>query len=172
MRTLYIGVIVPFLFALLGFSNVLAPYVEQAQLLVARMAPLWPALRPQYQLVLEVRGPGHAASYGFLCAALWTWPVICAVIFLREHFRRKEEILPISRKETGQFCLVLPFNFLLFFLDATSINTNPLVGFRADQWGFFYVRSWFLFSMTALVLAILVYVIGRVILDRNMRRVG
>lgn len=170
MRTFYVGSIAPFLFAFLGSLNVLAPYVEQARWLVASMAPIWPALPPQYQLVLETRGPGHAASYAFMCAALWTWPVIVAAVALREHARRRKQILPISRKEIGQFVVVLLFAFYFLVADTTTSGNHPLIRFRADQWGFFYLRSWFLFSITALLLAILVYAIGRVVLDRTLRR--
>ena len=116
-RTLYVGAIVPFLFAFIGWWNVLAPYSEQAQWVVARMAPIWPALTPQFRVVLETLGPGQAASYGFFCAALWMWPVICAVAVLREHARQRQEILPISRKETGLFIIVFSVSLFPLFYD-------------------------------------------------------
>jgi hypothetical protein len=150
------------LFAYIGSSNVLAPYIKQSQWLVSSMAVIWPSLLAQYELVLEVRGPGHAASYGSMCAALWAWPVICAVAFLREHARRSKEILPISPKEIGQFIVAFPI------LGQTTIK--GLFGFYADQRGFFYFRQWFVFGGTALVLGILLYVLGRIILERTWRR--
>jgi hypothetical protein len=166
MRTFYVGVIAPLLFAYLGSSNVLAPFNEQSRWLVSRLAPIWPALSAQYELVLQVRGAGQASSYGFMCAVLWAWPIICSIGFLREHIRRGKNVLPISSKEIGQFIVALPFAFLLLGLDQTRI-TNPLFGFHADQHGLFYLRQWFLFSLTALVLAIVLYVVGRTVLDRT-----
>src|SRR5438552_19158605 len=160
MKTVYVGVIAPFLFAYLGARNLLAPFVEQAQWLVSRLASIWPTLPVQYARVLEVLGPGHAASYGFLCVALWIWPAICATGFLIAHASRRQEILPISPKEIGQFIMVFPFAILLLVLDQTRI-TNPLSGFQPDQWGFFYLRQWFVFGLTALVPSILIYVAGR-----------
>lgn len=164
MRTFYVGVIAPFLFAYLGSSNVLAPFVGQAQWLVSRLAPIWPTLPTQYERVLEVRGPGHAASYGFFCAALWVWPAICAVAFLREHVRGRQQVLPISPKEIGQFIIALTFAILILVFDQTKI-ASPLTGFQPDHLGFFYLRQWFLFGLVALVLAILIYVAGRNILS-------
>jgi hypothetical protein len=164
MRTFYVGVIAPFLFAYLGSSNVLAPFVEQAQWLVSGLALIWPTLPTQYERVLEVRGVGHAASYGFLCAALWVWPAICAVAFLREHARRRQQVLPISPKEAGQFIVVFPFAILFLLFDQTKI-ANSLTGFQPDRWGFFYLRQWFVFGLIALVLAVLIYVVGRNILS-------
>src|SRR4051794_40391983 len=83
MRTVYFGVMVPLLFGYFGSSNVLVTLNGQAQWLVSRLAPIWPVLPAQYEQVLEVRGPGHAASYGFMSAALWAWPVIIAAACLR-----------------------------------------------------------------------------------------
>ena len=170
MRTFYVGVFAPLLFAYLGSSNVLAPFGEQSRWLVSRLSPIWPALSAQYELVLEVRGPGHASSYGLMCAALWTWPVICSIAFFRGHVKCRKEILPISPKEIGQFIVAFPFVFLLLALDQTRI-TSPLFGFHADQYDLFYLRQWFLFSLTALVLAVVLYVVGRIILKRTWRRV-
>jgi hypothetical protein len=102
-RTFYVALVMPLLFALLGASGVLAPLAEQASWLIARMAPIWPSLPPQYELVLRIRGPGHAASFGFMCAALWVWAFAAAGAFLRAHARRRESVLPISRKEKGVF---------------------------------------------------------------------
>ena len=169
MRTLYFGVIVPLLFAYVGSSSVLASFSEQSQWLVSRLAPIWPVLPAQYELVREVRGPGHAASYGFMCAALWAWPVICAAAFLWEHAKRRKEILPISPKEIGQFIVVLPFAVLVLVFDLTRI-TSPFFGFHADPWDIFYLRQWAVFGLTALVLGILLYVAGRIILDQTWRR--
>jgi hypothetical protein len=168
MRTFYVGVLAPFLFACLGSSNALAQFNEQSQWLVHGMAPIWPALPAQYELVLEVRGQGHAVSYGLMCAALWTWPIICAVAFLRAHTKRRKEILPVSPKEIGQFIVAFPFAFLLMVLGQTT-TAGPF-GFYADEHGFFYFRQWFVFSVTALVLGILLYVVGRMILDLTWRR--
>jgi hypothetical protein len=165
MMTLYVGVMVPLLFAYLGSSNLLAPYIEQSHWLVSKMAPIWPALPPQYELVLKVRGPGDAASFGFMCAALWMWPVIILVALVGKHVRRRAEILPVSPAEIGSFIVMTPAGFLLLVLDTTT-TTSPLARFRVDQWDFFYLRQWFLFSATAVVVATLVYMVGRIILDR------
>jgi hypothetical protein len=168
MKTLYLGVFVPLLFAYLGSSNVLAPYVEQSQWLVSRMAPVWPALPPQYELVSKIRGAGHAASFGFMCAALWMWPVIILVDLVRKHARLKSKILPVSPAEVGGFIVVAPAGVFFLVLD-TTITTSP-ARFYVDQWGFFYLRQWFLFFGTAFVLATLVYLLGRIILERTWRR--
>ena len=169
-KTFYVGLVTTLLFALLGSSNVLATYVEQAQWLITKMAPVWPALPPQYEMVLRIRGPGHAASFGFMCVALWTWPAVAAVAFLREHVRRRESISPISWEEKRAFILLFPFCFFLLWIDTTPPDTFVFGRLYPDQWGFFYLRSFLLFSGTALALAVLVYVIGRIILDRNWRR--
>jgi hypothetical protein len=169
-RTFYVALVMPLLFALLGASGVLAPFAEQASWLIARMAPIWPSLPPQYELVLRIRGPGHAASFGFMCAALWVWAFAAAGAFLRAHARRRESVLPISRKEKGVFFLLLPFAFFFLLTDTTLSSNFPLTRFRADQWGFFYLRSFLFFFMTALVLAVLIYVIGRIIMERHWRR--
>jgi hypothetical protein len=169
MRTVYAGVIPALLFAYLGSSNVLAPFNEQSQWLVSGMAPIWPALPAQYELVREVRGTGHAASYGFMCAALWAWPIICAVAFLCAHAKRGKEILPFSRKEIGQFIFVAPLAFLIMVFDQTEA-LSPLLRFFPDRLNFFYLRQWFFFSLPALVLAIVLYVVGRIVLGRTRRR--
>jgi hypothetical protein len=160
MKTVYIGVIVPFLFTYLGSSNVLAPYIEQSQWVVGRLASIWPSLPPQYELVLKMRGAGHAASFGFFCAALWIWPVVCAVAFLWEHARRANAVLPVSPKEVGQFIVVIPFAVLELVFDQTKVGNA--FGFGADKW-YLYLRQWILFSGTAIVSAILIYVIGRIV---------
>jgi len=169
MRTFYASLIVPLLFAYVGSSNILAPFHEQSQWLVSRMAQIWPSLPAQYELVREVRGIGHAASYGFMCAALWAWPIICAVAFLLAQAKRGKEILPISSKEIGQFILAFPFAFLLMVLDQTDVP-NALFRFYPDRLNFFYLRQWFVFSLTALVLAIVLCVAGRMVLDRTRRQ--
>ena len=86
-KTVYIGVISPFLFAYLGSSNVLVSFDTQSRWLVGVLAWIWPVLPAQFELVREVRGIGQAVSYAFMCAALWAWPVICAVAYLREHVK-------------------------------------------------------------------------------------
>ena len=169
MKTVYVGVIAPFLFAYLGSSNVFAPFNEQSQWLVSRLARIWPVLPAQYELVLEIRGPGHAASYGFMCAALWAWPVICAVAYLSKHAKRRKEVLPISPKEIGQFIVVFPFAVLVLVFDLTRI-ASPLFGFHAGQPALFYLRQWFVFGLPALVSGILLYMLGRIILERIWRR--
>jgi hypothetical protein len=171
MRTVNVGVFAPLLFAYLGSSNVLVPYIEQSQWLVNRMTPIWPSLQPQYELVLRDLGVGHAASYGFLCAVLWTWPAICAVTFLRAHAKRRKEILPVSIMEIGQFLVLLPFAVLVLVFDQTKV-TNLLFGFHADLWGFFYLRQGLVFGFTALVLAILIYAVGRIMINSIGRRVA
>jgi hypothetical protein len=171
MKTFYIGVIAPLAFAYLGSSNVLAPFYGQSQWLVSVLARIWPVLPAQYELVWEVRGPGHAASYGFMCAALWAWPVFCAVVYLWEHAKRRKEILPISPKEIGQFMVAFPFAVLVLVFDSTGI-ASPVFGFHADKPVLFYLRQWFLFALVALVLGILLYALGRTILDRIWRQTG
>jgi len=151
MKTIYIEVIAPFLFAYLGSSNVLVSFDGWSQRLVSVLAWIWPVLPAQYELVREVGGPGHAVSYGFMCAALWARPVICAVAYLREHVKCQKEILPISPKEIGQFA-------------------SPLFGFQASHPTLLYLRQWFVFGLTALVLGIVLYVLGRIILERTWRQ--
>lgn len=164
MRTVYWGALAPLLFACIGSSNTLASFSDLSQWLTNSMAPFWPALPAQYKLVLEVRGPGHAASYGFMCAALWAWPIICAIGFLTAHAKRRKEILPVSPEEIGKFIVMFPFAVLPLVLGRTT--TGGPFGFYADQWGFFYFQQWFVFSLTAFVLGTLLYVVGRIILQR------
>jgi hypothetical protein len=165
MKTLYAGVIISLLFAYLGSTSALASCLAQSEWLVTKLAVIWPALPPQYELVLKVRGSGHAASFGFLCAILWTWPVICSVVFLWKHAERRSEVQPVSYKEIGQFLLVFPFAFILLWVDQTDV-VNPLFAFHADKYGIFYLRQWFVFSLPALVLAIIAYAVGRMISNR------
>jgi hypothetical protein len=161
MRTLCVGVLVPLLFAYLGSSNALAPYIEQSQWLVGRMAPVWPALPPQYDLVLRTRGAGQAASFGFMCAALWIWPVIILVDLARKHARLRSEILPVSPAEIGAFIVLIPAGIFFLVLDTTT-TTGP-ARFYVDRLGFFYFRQWFLFFGTAVVLATFIYLLGRIV---------
>jgi hypothetical protein len=168
MRTFYRGALAPLLFACIGSSSILAPFRDLSQRLINSMAPFWPSVPAQYKLVLEVRGPGHAASYGFMCAALWAWPIICAIGFLTTHAKRRKEILPILPKEIGQFIVMFPFALLPLALGRTT--TDGPFGFYADRWGFFYFQQWFVFSLTAFVLGTLLYVLGRIILQRTWLR--
>jgi hypothetical protein len=169
LKTLYVGVLVPLLFAYLGSSNALTRYIEQAQWLVSKMSPVWPALPPQYELVLKIRGPGHAASFGFMCAVLWMWPIIILVALVRQHLRLKSEIPPVLPADIGKFIVVVPAGVFFLVLDTTTTN-SPFARFYVDQWGFFYLRQWFFFFGTAFISAILVYLIGRIILDRTWRQ--
>jgi hypothetical protein len=161
MRTLSVGVLVPLLFACLGSSNALAPYIEQSQWLVSKMALVWPALPPQYELVLRTLGPGQAASFGFMCAALWIWPVIILVDLARKHARLRSEILPVTPAEIGAFIVLIPVGFFFLLLDTTT-TTSP-ARFYVDRFGFFYFRQWFLFLGTAVVLATFVYLLARIV---------
>jgi hypothetical protein len=161
LKTLYVGGLVPLLFACLGSSNALAPYIEQSQWLVGRMAPVWPALPPQYELVSRTLGAGQAASFGFMCAALWIWPVIILVDMARKHARLRSAILPVAPAEIGAFIVLIPAGFFFLLLDTTT-TTSP-ARFYVDRLGFFYFRQWFLFLGTAVVLATFVYLLGRII---------
>jgi hypothetical protein len=169
MRTFYVGVIAPLLFRQLGSSDALVPYLGQSRWLVDKLAAIWPALPPQYDIVLHVLGAGHAASFGFLCGALWAWPIICGVVYLWKHAERCREILPVSPKEIGQLIVACPV-LVILAVDQTKTK-NPLFAFQADQWGFFYLRQWFLFSGTAMILGILIYAIGRWPLNWVQRRI-
>jgi len=169
-KTIYVAFVVSVLFVLLGASGILARFAEQTRWLIAGLAPVWPALPPQYEIVFRIRGPGHAVSFAFMSVALWMWPVVAAAAFLRAHAKRRESVLPISRKEKGQFLILLPIAVFFLLADTTPSDTFPLARFRADQWGFFYFRSVFLFTVTAAVLAILIYVIGRIVLERHWNR--
>ena len=166
MRSFYVGVIGPLLFAYLGSTNALAPYLAQSDWLVTKLAVIWPALPPQYELVLKVRGPGHAASFGFMCAALWTWPAILSAMMLRKHAARGSEVLPFSTKEILQFMLLVPFVFFSLVIDDTKSRT-PLNAFYPDNWDFFYLRQWLLFTIVALFSAILFYATGRRFLNKE-----
>jgi hypothetical protein len=164
MRTVYVGVIAPLLFAYLGSLGALAPYNEESQWLVSKLAPIWPVLPSQYELVLKIRGVGHATSYGFMCATLCVWPLICAAAFLWGHARRGKEILPISPKEIGQFIVAFPFGVLVLVFDRTKVT--GMYGFNTGQWSL-YLEQWFVFAITSLIVAILLYMTGRIILDRT-----
>ena len=125
-----------------------------------KMATVWPALPPEYALVLRERGAGHAASFGFFCAILWLWPVVLAVSFLRAYVRRRGEIMPVSPKEIGQFAIWLPIAVLIQVFDTTKATNSPYA-FYADSFGFFYLRQWLAFSLMAAALGVLVFVVGR-----------
>lgn len=168
LKTIYFGAIVPFLFAYLGSSNVLVAFDAQAQRLVSVLAWIWPVLPIQYELVRQVQGVGQSVSYAFMCAVLWAWPVICAIAYLRGHIKCKK-ILPISPKEIGQFVVVLPFAVLVLVFDTTRV-ASPLFGLQVSHPTVLYLRQWFLFALTVVVLGILLYVLGRIILERTWRR--
>lgn len=169
LKTIYIGAIAPFLFAYLGSSNVLVSLDGQSQWLVNVMAWIWPVLPLQYELVRNVCGVGQSVSFAFMCAALWAWPVICGVAYLRGHIRCQKKILPVSLKEIGQFIVVFPFAVLVLVFDTTRV-ASPVFGFKVNQPTVLYLRQWFLFALTALVLGILLYVLGRIVLERIWRR--
>jgi hypothetical protein len=160
MKGFFVGVIGSLLFAYLGSTNTFAPYLAQSDWLVTKLAVIWPVLPPEYELVLKVRGPGHASSFGLMCAACWTWPVILAAMMLRKHAARRSDVLPVSTKEILQFMLLVPFVLIALVVDDTKSST-PLNAFYPDNWGFFYLRQWFVFSLVAVFSAILLYAIGR-----------
>jgi hypothetical protein len=169
MKTFFISFIAALLFACLGSSNILAPFDVQAQRLVRVLAWIWPVLPIQYELVRQVQGVGQSASYAFMCAALWAWPLICAIAYFRGHIRCQKKILPISAKEIGQFIVVFPFAVLVLVFDTTRV-ASPLFGFQVNHPTVLYLRQWFLFALTAVVLGILLYVLGRIILERIWRQ--
>jgi hypothetical protein len=123
----------------------------------------------QYELVRQVQGVGQSASYAFMCAALWAWPIGCAVAFLRGHVKSQKKVLSISPKETGQFFVALPFGVIFFVYDVTKVD-SPLFGFPVDHPILLYLRQWFIFGATAIVLGILLYVLGRILPERIWRR--
>jgi hypothetical protein len=165
MRTFYFGVIVPFLFSYLGSSNVLAPLIGQARWVVDGLGLVWPVLSTQFELVQRVRGIGHAASFGFMSGLLWAWPVVFAVVSLREYVKRTKVVSAVSTKERLQFAVVVVVAIVPLVADTTRI-ASPLYGFHADQYGIFYFRQWYMFSGMAIVLGSLLFAFGRAILAR------
>jgi hypothetical protein len=168
-KAAFIWLIAVPLFAYLGSSNVLAPFDTQAQRLVGVLAWIWPTLPRQYELVRQVQGIGQSASYAFMCAALWVWPIACAVAFLREHVRSQKKVLSISLKETAQFFVALPIGLIPFVYDVTEVD-SPLFGFPVNYPIFLYLRQWFVFAATAIVLGSLLYMLSRILLKRYLRR--
>jgi hypothetical protein len=168
-KSFFISLIAALLFAYLGSSNILAPFDVQARWLVGILAWIWPVLPVQYELVRQVQGVGQSASYAFMCAALWAWPIACAVAFLREHVKFKKKVLSISLKEIGQFFVALPIGVISFIYDVTEVD-SPLFGFPVNYPIFLYLRQWFVFAATAIVLGSLLYVLGRILLERIWRR--
>ena len=167
-NTVFISLIATILFAYLGSSNVLAPFDVQAQRLVSVLAWIWPVLPIQYELVRQALGVGQSVSYAFMCVALWVWPIGCGVAFLRWHVKSQKKVLPISQKEIGQFFIALPFGFFFFVFDLTTVD-SPLFGFQVDRPFLLYMRQWFVFGATAIVLGSLLYVLGRIALERFWR---
>ncbi|MGY0574374.1 hypothetical protein ACTGJ9_027590 [Bradyrhizobium sp. RDM12] len=90
------------------------------------IAPIWPVLPTQYEVVLRGLGPGHASSYAFLCATLWIWPFACALGFVRAHLQEKRQVLPVSPKEIGQFILLVPFAAFFLVFDLTKAESRYL----------------------------------------------
>ena len=168
-KAAFISLIAALLFAYLGSSNTLAPFDDQAQRLVGVLAWIWPVLPIQYELVRQVQGIGQSASYAFMCAAFWAWPLICAGASLGKHMKFQKEILPISRKEKVQFFIVFPWGIFFLVYDVTRVD-SPLFGFPVNSRILLYLRQWFVFNVTAIVLGILLYVLGRILLERISRR--
>ena len=168
MRTVFISLIAALLFVYLGSSNALAPFDAQAQRLVSLLAWIWPALPVQYELVRQVQGVGQSASYAFMCVALWAWPIGCAVAFLRGYAKSRKKVLSISPKEIGQFFVALPFGVVFLVYDITEVD-SPLFGFPVNYPIFLYLRQWFVFGTTAIVLGSLLYAFGRILLERIWR---
>jgi hypothetical protein len=125
MRTVLISLISTLLFVYHGSSNALAPFDLQAQRLVSLLAWIWPILPIQYELVRQVQGVGQSTSYAFMCAALWAWPIGCAVAFLRGHANSQKKVLSISPKEIGQFLVALPFGLIFLAYDVTEVDAAP-----------------------------------------------
>jgi hypothetical protein len=164
-KAFFISLIAALVFAYLGSSNTLAPFDAQAQWLVGALAWIWPVLPIQYELVRQVQGVGQSASYAFMSAAFWAWPLICAGACLRKHMKFQNEILPISRKEKVQFFIVFPWGFFFLVYDLTRVD-SPLFGFPVNIPILLYLRQWFVFNGTAIVLGILLYVLGCILLER------
>lgn len=165
MRTVLISLISTLLFVYLGSSNALAPFDLQAKRLVSLLAWIWPILPIQYELVRQVQGVGQSTSYAFMCAALWAWPIGCAVAFLRGHANSQKKVLSISPKEIGQFLVALPFGLIFLVYDVTEVD-SALFGFPVHYPILLYLRQWFVFGATAVVLGSLLYVLGRMLLER------
>jgi hypothetical protein len=165
-KTFFISLIAALLFTYLGSSNILAPFDVQAQRLVSVLAWIWPTLPRQYELVRQVQGVGQSASYGFMSGALWAWPVICAVAYVREHVKCQKVVLPLSPKEICGIAVMFPFAVLELIFDPTRV-ASPLFGFPIKNTVLLYLRQWFLFASIAFVLGSLFYVLGRTILVRT-----
>jgi hypothetical protein len=167
-KAAFISLIAALLFSYLGSSNILVSFDAQSKWLVSVLAWIWPVLPIQYELVRQVQGVGQSVSYAFLCTALWAWPLLYAGACLRKHVRCQKEILPISRKEKVQFFIVFPWGFFFLVYDVTSL-AGPF-GFPVNHSILLYLRQWFVFGVTAIVLGILLYVLGRILLERIWRR--
>jgi hypothetical protein len=167
-KSLVISLIAALLFAYLGSSNILAAFDAQAQRLVGVLAWIWPTLPRQYELVRQVQGVGQSASYAFMCAALWAWPIGCGVAFLQGYVKSQKKVLSISTKEIGQFFVALPIGFIFLVYDVTEVD-SPLFGFPVNHPTFLYLRQWFVFGATAVVLGSLLHVLGRILLERIWR---
>jgi hypothetical protein len=168
-KTFFVGVIAPLLFAYLGSASVLVSLDAQSQWLVSKLAWVWPVLPTEYEVVRQVQGAGQSVSFGFMCAGLWAWPVICSVAYLRAHVKRKERIRPISPKEIGALIMVFPVAVLVLVFDVTRV-ASPLFGFLVHHATLLYLRQWFVFAPTAFVLGFLLYSLGRVILEQTWER--
>jgi hypothetical protein len=164
-KALFISLIAALVFAYLGSSNTLVPFDAQARRLVSALAWIWPALPIQYELVRQVQGIGQSASYAFMSAAFWAWPLICAGVCLRKQMECQKEILPVSRKEKVQFLIIFPCGFFFLVYDVTKVD-SPLFGFPINSAILLYLRQWFVFNLTAIVLGILLYMLGRTVLER------
>jgi hypothetical protein len=168
-KALFISLAAALLFAYLGSSNTLAPFDAQAQRLVGVLAWIWPVLPIQYELVRQVQGIGQSASYASMSAAFWAWPLICAGVCLRQQMNRQKEILPVSRKEKLQFLIVFPCGIFFLVYDVTRVDSARF-GFPVNSPILLYLRQWFVFNLTAIVLGILLYMLGRILLERIWRR--
>jgi hypothetical protein len=163
LKVLAVGLLLPVVFSVLGYTAVLAPYVELANWLVGWLGLVWPALLRQYDFVGRTLGAGQAASFGLFAAALLPLPFLVAVIMFVECRSRQAEIATTVPAEWGKLIIIAAAGFM-----AATVGT----GFFADSAGLFYLVHYFMFVVLALVPSALLFLSARFWIENDGRRAG
>ena len=170
-RTAYFGCLTPVVFSLLGSGDVFSAHGAQSRSLVRALAWIWLALPAEFEIVLDRRGPGHAASFAIMCAVLLIWPVIFGVDSVRQYAKQQVIVLSVVPHEALIFGIFAICAIGLHLLDLTKVE-SPIYGFRAHNFGLFYFMQTLRFSLVAITVGSVIFLIGKAGVDRLQRLIN